>query len=76
MLVFFYNYKLRRARCDVTYCSAKSGSKLLECVIFKDEIIDYPTAVLIYSKTCVKQLLLKRLKIGFQDQFLLNAGQK
>ena len=29
-----------------------------------------------YSKTCVKQPLSKRLKIGFQDQLLLNAGQK
>ena len=29
-----------------------------------------------YSKTCVKGLLSKRLKIGFQDQLLLNAGQK
>ena len=30
-----------------------------------------------YSKTCVKQpLSQKRLKIGFQDQLSLNAGQK
>ena len=29
-----------------------------------------------YSKTCVKQSLSKRQKIGFQDQLLLNAGQK
>ena len=29
-----------------------------------------------YSKTCVKQPLSKRLKIGFQNQLLLNAGQK
>ena len=28
------------------------------------------------SKTCVKQPLSKRPKIGFQDQLLLNAGQK
>ena len=27
-------------------------------------------------KTCVKQPLSKRPKIGFQDQLLLNAGQK
>ena len=31
---------------------------------------------LYYSKTCVKQPLSKRLQIGFQDQSLLNAGQK
>ena len=29
-----------------------------------------------YSKTCVKRPLSKRPKICFQDQFLLNAGQK
>ena len=31
---------------------------------------------LYYSKTCVKRPLTKRTKIGFQDQLLLNAGQK
>ena len=30
----------------------------------------------IYSKTCVKQPLSKRPKIGFQDQLSINAGQK
>ena len=29
-----------------------------------------------YSKTCLKWPLSKRPKIGFQDQLLLNAGQK
>ena len=29
-----------------------------------------------YSKNCVKQPLLKRQRIGFQDHLLLNAGQK
>ena len=28
-----------------------------------------------YSKSCVKRLLSKRPKIGFQDQLSLNAGQ-
>ena len=31
---------------------------------------------MIYSKTCVKRTLSKRPKISFQDQLLLNAGQK
>ena len=31
---------------------------------------------LTYSKTCVKQKISKRPKIGFQDQLSLNAGQK
>ena len=30
----------------------------------------------VYSKTCVKEPLSKRQKIGFQDQLSLNAGQK
>ena len=30
----------------------------------------------VYSKTCVKQPLSKRPKIGFQDQLSLNEGQK
>ena len=29
-----------------------------------------------YSKTCVKRPLSKRPKIGFQDQLLINAGQR
>ena len=29
-----------------------------------------------YSKTCVKRPLSKRPKIGFQDQYLLDAGKK
>ena len=29
-----------------------------------------------YSKTCIKQPLSKRPKIGFQNQLSLNAGQK
>ena len=30
----------------------------------------------LYNKTCVKRPLSKRPKTGFQDQLLLNAGQK
>ena len=29
-----------------------------------------------YSKTCVKRPISKRQQIGFQDQLMLNAGQK
>ena len=29
-----------------------------------------------YSKTCLKQPLTKKTKIGFQDRLSLNAGQK
>ena len=34
------------------------------------------TQVLLYNKTSVKRPFSKRQKIGFQDQLLLNAGQK
>ena len=30
----------------------------------------------IYSKTCLKRLLKKKMKNGFQDRLALNAGQK
>ena len=32
--------------------------------------------VLVYSKTCLKQPLKKKTKIGIQDSLWLNAGQK
>ena len=32
--------------------------------------------LVIYSKTCLKRLLQKKTKIGFQDRLLLNAGQQ
>ena len=36
----------------------------------------FSPAIVLYSKTCEKRPLSKRQKIGFQDQLLLNAGQK
>ena len=42
---------------------------------FKNELTTCLKCIL-YSKTCVKWPLSKRLKIGFQDQLSLNAGQK
>ena len=30
----------------------------------------------VYSKTCLKQPLKKKTKMGFKDRLLLNAGQK
>ena len=48
---------------------------LLTCFVFWiwNETDEY---TLIYSKTCVRQPLSKRPKIGFQYQISLNAGQK
>ena len=47
---------------------------LFRCIesLFHAKIMQF----LVYSKTCVKRLLSKRPKIGFQDQLSLNAGQK
>ena len=47
-------------------------SEQLEIII--DVIFD--TRFLKYSETCVKRPLSKRPKLGFQDQLLLNTGQK
>ena len=38
--------------------------------------IRIPCLSVVSSKTCVKGLLSKRPKIGFQDQLSLNAGQQ
>ena len=43
----------------------------LQCVVVAFQ--NHTTSFLIYSKTCVKRPLFKRLKIGFQDQLLLNT---
>ena len=37
---------------------------------------DSKASIFEYNKTCVKRPLSKRLKIGFEDQLSLNAGQK
>ena len=42
----------------------------------KQNIEVNPISTTKYSKTCVKQPLSKRQKIGFQDRLSLNAGQK
>ena len=49
---------------------ARALTRLIVCAVLPE------SALLAYSKTCVKRPLSKRQKIGFHDQFLLNAGQK
>ena len=46
----------------------------LDPVFFSIEEIQQSNTA--YSKTCVKRQLSERPQIGFQDQLLLNAGQK
>ena len=48
-----------------------AASYVEQCFYYEEISIGFP-----YSKTCLKRPLSKRPKIGFQDQFLLNAGQK
>ena len=47
---------------------------LRDCLHFF--IFQFPVSQVEYIKTCAKRPLAKRPKIGFQDQLLLNAGQK
>ena len=49
---------------------------LSEPSLLADRVSTEILCALVYSKTCVKRPLSKRQKIGFQDQLLLNAGQK
>ena len=45
--------------------------------IVQSKVFDDVSAFLLsYSKTCIKWPLSKRSQMGFQDQLLLNAGQK
>ena len=39
-------------------------------------LIQFSHLMSLYAKTCLKRPLSKRLKIGFQDQLSLNAGQQ
>ena len=50
--------------------------EVYECPVFSDFWHLNGPYFLTYSKTYVKQQLLKRPKIGFQDQLSLNVGQK
>ena len=51
-------------------------AKLKVCTfVFKNSLSNF-SPIFNYSKTCLKWPLSKRPKIGFQDQLLLNAGQK
>ena len=42
----------------------------------KHSFTEPPHSCLLYSKTCLKRPLKRRLKIVIQDRLLLNAGQK
>ena len=56
----------------------KSGDlpwRVIDCAILV-EVFPLREWSVWYRKTCVKQPLSKRPKIGFQDQLKLNAGQK
>ena len=49
----------------------------LNCIFHRFVVVENSSMTIsLYNKTCVKRPLSKRPKIGFQDQLLLNAGQK
>ena len=50
--------------------------RLIENPIAEQMFLDCVSTVKRGTKTCVKLLLSKRLKIGFQDQLSLNAGRE
>ena len=39
-------------------------------------MLEFQNEPLYYSRTCLKRPLKTKIKIGFQDRLLLNAGQK
>ena len=55
---------------------AKLVKRQEKVAIFDEVFWDPPEVIYMYSKTCLKWPLKKKTKIGFQDQLLLNAGQK
>ena len=71
MVKFLQNWTLAiKLQLGQVYVTWSAGSQLCLTIVMLNIF------TLIYSKTCVKRPLSKRPKIGFQDQFLLNAGQK
>ena len=59
------------------FLSGRFTQVLLYTIAFnQNHHFDLVLIAYVYSKTCVKQPLLKRLKIGLHYQLLLNAGQK
>ena len=59
-------------RCELLN-ALSAASSLKSSMVSAPKFLDLVDG---YSKTCVKQPLSKRPKIGFQDQLALNAGQK
>ena len=51
-------------------------SSSLICLLTLDYVVQEDINQSIYSKTCLKRPLKKKIKIGFQDKLSLNAGQK
>ena len=76
-MVIKTDYGLMQVK-SIAECS--KGIKYLFCLFWsgcsRQVLLYSPALCNEYSKTCVKQSLSKRPKIGFQDQVSLNAGQK
>ena len=61
---------------SVTAVCTKGGGYILGHCLFLLPLFVFSPVIVLYSKSCVKRSLSKRLNIGFQDQLSLNAGQK
>ena len=62
--------------CRVVRTFILSHSLFAMEVISSGAFVSAAECIYMYSKTCVKPPLSKRPKFGFQNQLLLNAGQK
>ena len=72
-------YKAPSMICTINWCSFKKNCLVnikLTCKYFDSCSFLLVYQYTVYSKICVKWPLSKRLKIGFQGQVSLNAGQK
>ena len=52
------------------------GLHCLPKILLGDRNTSYVGNSNMYSKTCLKRPLIKKMKVGFQDQLSLNIGQK
>ena len=80
-------YNSESASCQFcglgAYSSSEGTTSCIDCAVDHSTVNIGSTGVgqcvskyILCSKTCLKQSLSKRQKIGFGDQLLLNAGQK
>ena len=75
LLTFFYNLEAWNRFFHLDEIPKHLDGKTVK-ITYKKFFLKMKGVIAIYSETCVKRPLSKRPEIGFQDQLLLNAGQK